>query len=468
MASTKSRRAVLLDGPAPPRVLVAPRARANSWEDVADLAATLGMPMDEWQEQALEAAMGERADGRWASKFVGMSAPRQNGKSQIIVARALAGVLLFGEKVIIISAHETDTAREVWRRLVDVIEDNPTLEARVTGRMNAVNRESLTFGTGLDKQIVKLKARGVSGSRGFSADCLLLDEAQILDRRAWGSIVPTMSARLNPQAWLFGTPPTDDDKPFAFDRVRRSAMAGKARHCWLEWSAHPDDDYDSPATWAKANPSYGVRISEEACADDRAAMDDEQFALERLGIWPDEHTSSIMPSWASRGGDVAMPDGLSLGLAGSVDGLHGSIGAAAVDGDRIVVGAVERRAGQQWLVAEAKRIQSQRGCDVVVDKRGPLAHLIPALEDEGVTLTLVDSSAYIDACAAFWQRVEQDGTLAHPNHPDLNAAVKVATWRPINDRRAFGRKSGDIDMLEAVTLAAAVATADYDVLQSVL
>jgi ABC-type Na+ transport system ATPase subunit NatA len=60
--------------------------------------------------------------------------PRQNGKSQLIVARALAGVLLFGEKTIIISAHETDTAREIWRRMIDVIEDNPTLEARVTAR----------------------------------------------------------------------------------------------------------------------------------------------------------------------------------------------------------------------------------------------------------------------------------------------------------------------------------------------
>lgn len=85
------------------------------------------MPLDEWQDVALEAAMGERADGRWASKFVGISAPRQNGKSQLIVARALAGVLLFGERMIIISAHETDTAREVWKRLIEVIEDRKSV-----------------------------------------------------------------------------------------------------------------------------------------------------------------------------------------------------------------------------------------------------------------------------------------------------------------------------------------------------
>src|SRR5690606_39746232 len=190
----------------------------------------------------------------------------QNGKSQLIVARALAGVLLFGEKMIIISAHETDTAREIWKRLTDVIEDNPTVNARVTGRMDAINREYLAFGKGADRQTIKMKARSKSGSRGFSADCLLLDEAQKLGKSAWGSIVPTMSAMPNPQMWLFGTPPTEDDDPFAFTRVRESSLAKKARHCWLEWSADKDDDIDDPETWAKANPAYGIRISHEACA----------------------------------------------------------------------------------------------------------------------------------------------------------------------------------------------------------
>lgn len=254
--------------------------------------------------------MGERTDGRWASKFVGISAPRQNGKSQLIVARALAGVLLFGEKMIIISAHETDTAREVWKRLIDVVEDNPSVESRVSGRMDAINREFISFGEARDRQTIKLKARRATGSRGFSADCLLLDEAQILGRQAWGSIVPTISARPNPQLWLFGTPPTPEDDPHAFKQVRTSAIAGKARHTWLEWSASRMDDFDSVETWARANPAFGVRIFAEACEDDRSAMDDDQFALERLGIWPDDDVQAAervatVEDWRSR---IVVPD----------------------------------------------------------------------------------------------------------------------------------------------------------------
>lgn len=122
---------MLLGGQSAARVRFAPDSRANSWEDIVALSTQLGMTLDEWQESVFESAMGERADGLWSSRLVGVSTPRQNGKSQLIVARALAGVLLFDEQTIICSAHQTDTAREVFQRLLDVIESNPSLESRV-------------------------------------------------------------------------------------------------------------------------------------------------------------------------------------------------------------------------------------------------------------------------------------------------------------------------------------------------
>jgi hypothetical protein len=403
----------------------------------------LGIPLDEWQETVLEAAMGERTDGRWASKFVGISAPRQNGKSQLIVARALAGVLLFGEKTIIVSAHETDTAREVWKRLLDTVEDNPTLEKRVTGRMDAINREYLSFGTGAERQVVKLKARSSGAGRGFSSDCLLLDEAQILGKRAWGSIVPTMSARPNPQMWLFGTPPTEDDDAFAFSRVRESATKKRARHTWLEWAADPKDDLDDPATWAKANPSYGVRISHEACADDRAAMDDEQFSLERLGIWLDPSLARDSAfgdgRWAACLDSDAEPEIAAIGAAVSFDRQYASIGAAGMDGEQLVLGAV------------------------VVDSRGPTADLIPAMEAAGINVTAMVTSDVLDAAASLYDRV-QAGTVSHPGHTDLDIAVSVAAKRTVGDRWTWARKTsaGDISMLEAVTLASWGASSQLD------
>jgi hypothetical protein len=412
------------------------------------------MPLDEWQDQGLEGVMGVRAVGRWASKYVGLSVPRQNGKSQLIVARALAGVLLFGEKSIIISAHETDTAREVWKRLIDVVEDNPTLEGRVTGRMDAINREYLSFGKGKDRQTIKLKARRQSGTRGFSCDCLLLDEGQILGKRQWGSINPTMSARPNPQLWLFGTPPTEDDDAFAFTRLRDSATHGKARHAWLEWSAESDDDFDDPATWAKANPSFGVRISEEACADDRAAMDDDQFAMERLGIWQDRITRNDafgVGAWESCAKPGAQPESVAaIGLAVAYDRDFASIGVS----DGSTIGLSDRREGAGWLVPEAKRLQDKYGCPVVISGSGPGSDLIPALEVAGVRLTIARSNDAADACAQLYDAVREE-RIKHADHPDLNAAVAGAHKRLRDDRWVWDRRNSaaDISPLEAVTLA---------------
>ncbi len=441
---------------------IAPSARANSWEDVSDLAATLGIPLFEWQDQALEAAMGERTDGRWASKFVGISAPRQNGKSQLIVARALAGVLLFGEKTIIISAHETDTAREVWKRLIDVVEANPRLEARVTGRMDAINREFISFGKGEERQTIKLKARRRSGVRGFSADCLLLDESQILGKGAWGSIVPTMSARPNPQIWLFGTPPTDEDDPFAFTRVRESAMAKKARHCWLEYAASPDDDFDSPEVWASANPAYEVLISEEACADDRAAMDDGQFAEERLGIWRvDSHRSVFTTAeWKA------------LGAEGPAAGVKPAVLAVDMSHDRQISVAAcwHSEAGglfgeEVWAGADSAAavawLSERAGCrmPILVDSMSPAASLVPGLKALRAKVVVTQAADMAKACGLVYDMTKA-ATLRHGDSADqaaLAAAVAGARRRPIRDAGGWGwdrrDESVNVAPLVAFTLA---------------
>lgn len=440
---------------------MAPSARANSWEDVADLAASLRMPLDEWQEQALEAAMGERSDGRWASKFVGMSVPRQNGKSQIIVARALAGVLLFGEKMIIISAHETDTAREVWKRLIDVVEDNPSLEARVSGRMDAINREFLSFGKGSDRQTIKLKARRAGGSRGFSADCLLLDEAQILGKRAWGSIVPTMSARENPQAWLFGTPPTEDDDPFAFDRVRESSLKRKARHCWIEWSAEPTDDFDDPATWAKANPSYGVRISQEACADDRAAMDDEQFAMERLGMWSTEGIGRVIDeaSWAAVADQASMAvDRLTLAIDVSPDRSMSAVSLAGLRADGLWhVELNEHRSGADWVAGWIRQRAARNELHaVVVDELSGLVerdkHGRTLLKGTAIEVTLASSEGrdMAIACAGYFDAV-MAAELRHTDQPQVNVSLSQAGKRAVGSGWAWNKKSATADITPTVS-----------------
>ena len=224
----------------------------------------------------------------------------------LIVARVLAGLLLFDEKIIIVSAHRQDTARETFFRLVQIIEDNPKLEERVDFIARSEMREFIRMKSG---QEVRFKARSSGSGRGFSCDCLMLDEAQILSAEAWAAILPTMSARPNPQVWLMGTPPTAADDGEVFGRIRNAGIDGTERTiAYLEWSATPEEDFDDPRTWAKANPAFGGRITLEAIESERASMGDEQFAMERLGMWADAaaaHAALDVEQWDARTIDTA-------------------------------------------------------------------------------------------------------------------------------------------------------------------
>lgn len=442
----------------------APEARSNSWEDISALSSGLGFVLDEWQEAVFEAAMGERSDGRWAARLVGVSTPRQNGKSQLIVARALAGILLFGEKTIICSAHQTDTAREVFQRLLDVIEDNPSVEKRVDSVMRALNREYIRFKGG---QTIRIKARSVSGSRGFSADCLLLDEAQILGRPAWSSILPTMSARENPQAWLLGTPPTPQDDGEVFGHLREQALEKTGRRlAYLEWSASPDDDLDDEGTWRAANPAYGTRIEREAIEAERSSMSDEQFAMERLGMWSADSVAVVIDkdSWGWVADPASMPvERLTLAIDVAPDRSVSTVALAGRRADGLWhVEVDDQRKGVEWVAAWVQsRAERNRLHAVVVDemsglveKRNGRNYLVGT--DVQVTLASAEGRDMAVACGKFFDAVmESDPKLRHTDQPQLNVALSVARKRPLAGAWAWNRKdaASDITPIVSATLA---------------
>ena len=412
--------------------------------------------------------MGERSDGRWASRLVGVSAPRQQGKSQLIVARALAGVLLFDEKTIICSAHQTDTAREVFQRLLDIIDANPSLESRVDSVMKAINREHIRFKSG---QTIRIKARTLSGGRGFSADCLLLDEAQILGTDAWSAILPTMSARDNPQAWLLGTPPTPTDDGEVFGRLRDSGLAGKdSRSTWIEWSADEGDDFDDPATWAKANPALGSRISLDAIESERAAMTDEQFGMERLGMWQVHAAHGVIPaqSWADRMDPDSMPvDDFALGVEVGPDLSWASVALAGRRGDdswHIELDSDQHTKGRgvSWLVPHVEGLVAAnpqvRG--VVVDVGGPIKALLEERRGRwflgSVEVTPLKVSELGAGCASLLSGVVV-GEVFHIGQPQLDQAALVATKRALGDTGmwVWSRRAAttDITPIQASTYA---------------
>lgn len=463
---------MLLAEQAPPRVNVAPATtRANSWEDVADLSESFGVTLDDWQEIVLQSAMGERSDGTWSAQRVGLSAPRQNGKSQLIVARALAGALLFGEKTIIISAHQQDTARETFGKFLEILEASPSLEARLrggsirTGVMNALNREFIRFANGAK---IQFKARAASGGRGFSADLLFLDEAQILSQRAWASINSTMSARPNPQIWLLGTPPTPEDDGEVFARVRRGAMQGKSpRSAYLEWSDDGDPALES--TRANANPAWHTRINHDVVQGEFETYTPEQFRLERLGVWTSDVAGSRLitaEQWEDTAIDIAPEGTRSFGVAFSMDGTKVSLGGARKHDDGVHVELVDALTGDfdeglgalaDWL---AERHRDVTGF-VLCGRSGAsaLAEELYARRVPRRKVIVASTAEYFTACSMFHQAIK----AGDATHLDIEGQKVLDDSIAISDKKLRGQdgawgwrattKDGDETPVEAVSLA---------------
>lgn len=463
---------------APPRVAVTPPpTRGNAWEDVSDLSASLGVKLDDWQDSVLQAAMGERADGTWAADVVGLSVPRQNGKSQLLVARALAGALLFGEQKIIISAHSQDTAREAFSKLLDMRDNSPALDARIDKVMTALNREFVKFDNGA---VIQFKARTVSGSRGFSCDCLLLDEAQILGMPAWVSIRSTMSARPNPQAWLLGTPPTPEDNGEVFTSVRESAMSGKTRRtAWLEWAAAPDDDPALDATRASANPAWWTRINHEVVQGEFETYPADRFAWDRLGIWSTDLRTELFPGFSGLGVEPQKVIPVSVGIGVTRGATHAALvttgrledGRWLVDIAHSEAGQADHAPGTAWLASRLLHLQETYGVRVSMDSKCPDANLAARLREAGVVLDELSTEQMFDAYSATREAVIS-GQVAHFNSSSLIQAMRSSMPREVGDRTLIGRKKSgaDVSPAEAATISlwAASESLSYDIADSIL
>lgn len=453
-------------GEAPPRIAQAPARAGKVASKVVGLAKNVGLGLDPWQRDViLDAQSVDPISGLWCTPRVAVSVPRQNGKGAIIEAIEIAFLLgVYGPdaKLLIHSAHEFKTAQNGFQRLLSYFDTVPALaRAREEGRVKIGTAAAREFVT-VDGRTVKFLARSKGSGRGFSADLLILDEAQELAEDVFAAILPTVSARPNAQIWLFGTPPSPTMSGEVFTRFRESAITGKdARLAYFEWSATDEDDFECPSTWAKTNPAFGLRIREDSIRDEFFAMDEETFCRERLGMWDGVASLAVIPedTWNALAGETDPEGRVVFAIDVSPDRSRASIGVAGLlpNSERVMVQTIENRKGTGWIVPRLQELTARwPHIMVVLDAGGPAASLLPELKRAKIrrvhTITTRD---VVSACGAFFDAAMQ-GALSHPDQPVLNEALASARKRPLGDAWAWHRKdtATDITPLVAVTFAA--------------
>ena len=464
-----------------PRIKLVPDYDSSAGDEAIELAAMAGLKLDEWQQTALRAMLGEKPDGLWAAFEVGLCVPRQNGKNAILEARELAGLFLLGERLIVHSAHEFDTSMEHFLRIRDLIEGTPMLDKRVAAIRTANGKEGIELRS---KQRLRFRARTKGGGRGWSADLVVFDEAMEIKQASHGSILPTLSARDNPQVIYAGSAVDEwiHDHGLVVAKVGERGIAGDEGLAYFEWSADiGDPKKDDPeaaldvvtdeGAWAQANPSLGIRITTQHVAAEQRSMDPRTFAVERLGVgaWPstDAEGDQVIPPEAWRAledidseprdpvciaFDVA-PDRSASAIVVAGMREDGNVHIELVDPERDDEDA--SRKGTRWLIPRLVEMAKDHNPAVIAcDPAGPAGSFIDRLEAKGVEVEEVSMREYGQACGALFDAVG-DATLRHIGQADLNYAVAGAAKRTLGEAWAWKRKGSatDISPLVAATLA---------------
>jgi hypothetical protein len=465
----------VLHGARRPQARNVPARITSAGTDAIQITRQAGLILDDWQCDVLDGALGERADGKWSAFEVGLIVSRQQGKGTLLEARVLAGMLLFGERLILWSAHEVKTATESFLRCVALFEADPELRKQVKHIHRANGEQGIELRNGSRLRFV---ARSKGSGRGFSADLIILDEAYALTAEQMAALLPVLASRPNPQVWYTSSPPLDGASGEPLYALRKRAKAGDPGLAWFDWGLPGVDlesldglDLDDRDLWAATNPALGIRISEEHIARERAALSREAFARERIGIWPRkvEAGSGVIADelWEQQIDGAGVRPG-EVVFAVQVNSRRTQTAIAAVgrrpDGT-MLASIVDYRAGTYWVAERMAELQA-RHCPLlfVAQDKGPTGPLFLEFAAKGITvserqaeprrgeLVVPWSNDVADAYGLFVDAVHQH-RLFHLDEAPLNVALANSATRALSGGTAWDYADPDAAPLLAVTLA---------------
>lgn len=455
--------------------------------DAAELAALAGLVLEPWQVDGLDLMLSVRpGDEHWACFEYAEICSRQNGKTAMFQARALFGLLApppWAEHLIIWSSHEFKTSMRAFvdlRRLVlnlgERIRENVIAVGDVHIKVtNANGEESLErLDTGA---MIKMVARTKGSGRGFSTDCMLIDEAFAFTRAQQSALMPTLMARPNPQICYASSPPLDSWTGEPMFALRTRAQAGERVGLgYRDWGLAGDLDelaamtpderaglLDDRTAWAATNPALGLgRVTEESLQRNRVTLGEVDFARECLGVWPvpASEAGGEIPgdAWrdaADEGSEFTGRPTFALDVPDDRSGA--AIVLAARRGDGLVhVELYDDRRGLQWVVERCVELDAKAGpVAFALDPTSPAGALTIGLRGRGLRVVEVTGRAYVAACGEFYDAVVQ-GKIRHRDQPALNRAAEGAQRRDIGDGAwawARRRSTTDIRAVVAATLA---------------
>jgi len=311
----------------------------------------LGAEFDPWQDGAGRVILAKREDGTLAAMIdgVGMSLPRQVGKTHLVGFLVFALCVNMPGLLVIWTAHHSATTSETFLSMQGFAQ-----RAKVAPHIKKVytgsGDEEIRFHNG---SRILFGAREHGFGRGIAGvDVLIFDEAQILSDKAMSNMVATMNTSHFGLQLYIGTPPKPDDagRSEAFKRMRREALAGTlVDGAWIEFGADADAKDDDRKQWRKMNPSYPKRTPQQSLMRLKRKLTPADWRREGMGIWDDDTEGTRRWSaefWANGDTKSAPTDGVrSFAVAYSHDGSRVAVTGSVKHSDGVHVELVAAHSG---------------------------------------------------------------------------------------------------------------------------
>lgn len=397
----------------------------------------LGAEFDPWQDGAGRVIFAKREDGTLAAMIdgVGMSLPRQVGKTHLIGYTAFALCVNIPGLLVIWTAHHSATSSETFLAMQGMAQ-RAKVSPHVAQVFKGSGDEEIRFHNG-SRILFGARERGFG--RGIpGVDVLIFDEAQILSDKAMSNMLATMNTSQFGLQLYIGTPPKPEDNSETFKRMRREALAGTlVDGAWIEFGADPDAKDDDRAQWRKMNPSFPKRTPVQSLLRLKRKLTPADWRREGMGIWDDDAEGSRRWSqalWDSTETDTPVDGVRSFAVAYSMDGSRVSVSGAVKHSDGVHVELVAAHSGAtdagvetlaDWLADRWRQVSMI----AIVGAAG--AALKQALRDRRVSekaIRVMTTSDYFQANTLAEDALKAR-TVTHPIGSDgdlLDASVSIS------------------------------------------
>lgn len=450
---------------------------------VAKVMERLGYPPMPWQRYVLDVAMElDPATGLPAYREVGLSVPRQQGKTQQLLGVMVHRCMAWQRQNVVYGAQDRNHARQRWEDEFLTTLDLSPLAGRYRTRKTNGNEAILWKAT---RSKLGITSNTDKAGHGPPLDLGVIDEAFAhKDDRLEQAFSPAMLTRPMAQLWWASAGGTEAsvwlNAKRELGRQLIEALWASGVHpasAYFEWYAPDHMRRDDPATWRVAMPALGFTVTEaviraelEKAADDPSGFDRAYLNRTRKARPPVDPNipKEMWPGLIDPGSQAAEDLAFAVDVSPRRDWASIGVASRRPDG-RMHVELVDRRPGTAWVVPALVRLVDlwdPVAIGIDVPTQSPAGSLLDELAEAGIrppedpekptrgdlmVMRLADVTA---SCGQLADQMRRE-VLAHIDQVPLTAAVNGARTRPLGDAWAWHRRSAQIDItpLVAITLA---------------